>query len=291
MKRNSMEGYDTRKQRSRSLEVDLNRTVVPPHQRSMTSKIPGQESISSSAVPLKAVRMPDETSSPANDKPPGGSILGEVHDEPQELPTSPEPLTANNMRVLVAEDDPVNSRIVKKRLEKLGHDVYLTVNGEECASAFGDKPRDFDVVLMDMQMPIVDGLTSTKMIRAFEKSSDHDGHSAIAVHNGGIPIFAVSASLIERERDKYIDAGFDGWILKPVDFKRLNTLLLGIVDDDVRAACLYAPGQWEQGGWFNLREKTTKVGVDQTAPVETSKVSPTDPSSKETTDCSMDAQS
>ena len=56
------------------------------------------------------------------------------------------------MRVLVAEDDPVNSKIVKKRLEKLEHTVFLTVNGEDCASAFGERPKDFDVVLMDMQV-------------------------------------------------------------------------------------------------------------------------------------------
>lgn len=103
-------------------------------------------------------------------------------------------------------------------------------------------------------MPIVDGLTSTKMIRAFENSGEHGGHSSIANHNGRIPIFAVSASLIEREREKYVSAGFDGWILKPIDFRRLNTLLLGIVEDDIRATCLYAPGQWERGGWFNVRD-------------------------------------
>ncbi|GKT65859.1 HSP90-like protein [Colletotrichum tofieldiae] len=129
------------------------------------------------------------------------------------------------------------------------------------------------------------------MIRAFEKSSDHDGHSPIATHNGRIPIFAVSASLIEREKDKYIDAGFDGWILKPIDFKRLNTLLLGIVEDDVRATCLYAPGQWEHGGWFNLRENEGKAGDNEMAPTETPKVSSTDSPSKETTDFTPDAPS
>lgn len=131
-------------------------------------------------------------------------------------------------------------------------------------------------------MPIVDGLTSTKMIRAFEQSSDHGGHSPIATHNGGIPIFAVSASLIEREKDKYIDAGFDGWILKPIDFKRLNTLLLGIVEDDVRSSCLYAPGQWERGGWFNIRN--TREHGGQTKPMNTQKDSPTEPPPKEPTD-------
>jgi CheY-like chemotaxis protein len=53
---------------------------------------------------------------------------------------------------LVAEDDPVNSRIIQKRLEKSGHDVHHTVNGEDCASAYGEKPAFFDVVLMDMQV-------------------------------------------------------------------------------------------------------------------------------------------
>ena len=56
------------------------------------------------------------------------------------------------MRVLVAEDDPVNSRIIKKRLEKLGHEVYLTVNGEECAGAYAEKTGYFDIVLMDIQV-------------------------------------------------------------------------------------------------------------------------------------------
>lgn len=99
-------------------------------------------------------------------------------------------------------------------------------------------------------MPIVDGLTSTRMIRGVEKAPEHGGHSEIAASNGRIPIFAVSASLLERDRQVYIDGGFDGWILKPVDFKRLNTLLTGIRDDEIRASCLYAPGQWERGGWF-----------------------------------------
>jgi hypothetical protein len=128
--------------------------VTPPHQRSMTSKIPGEERVASSSAPLRAVRMPDEASSPTEAGPPGGLIMGEVHEEPKEIAPAPETetLTAEHFRVLVAEDDPVNSRIVKKRLEKLGHNVYLTLNGEECASAFCDNPRDFDVVLMDMQV-------------------------------------------------------------------------------------------------------------------------------------------
>jgi CheY-like chemotaxis protein len=158
--------------------------------------------------------------------------------------TEPRQQDAEHLQILVAEDDPVNSKIIRKRLEKSGHEVYHTVNGEECAMAYGDKPTFFDVVLMDMQMPIVDGLTVTKMIRSFEKTHPQNSLSPRAATNGRVPIFAVSASL-ERERQIYIDGGFDGWILKPVDFKRLNALLLGIVEEETRNAHLYQPGRWE----------------------------------------------
>jgi CheY-like chemotaxis protein len=102
-------------------------------------------------------------------------------------------------------------------------------------------------------MPIVDGLTSTKIIRSFEKVSPKSILSPRAALNGRVPIFAVSASLVERERQTYIDAGFDGWVLKPVDFKRLNKLLDGIVEDETRNSCLYKTGEWECGGWFQAR--------------------------------------
>ena len=111
-------------------------------------------------------------------------------------------------------------------------------------------------------MPIIDGLTSTKMIRATEASADHSGFSPLAAMNGRIPIFAVSASLIEGKKDDYIAAGFDGWILKPIDFKRLNTLLQGIYDNDVRRLCLYAPWSWERGGWFRIWSETRGYGKE-----------------------------
>jgi hypothetical protein len=120
-------------------------------------------------------------------------------------------------------------------------------------------------------MPIVDGLTSTKMIRSMEKSGEHHGHSSLAGANHRIPIFAVSASLVEREKQKYIDAGFDGWILKPIDFKRLNTLLDGIFEEEVRSSCLYEQGQWERGGWFLPR---SSVGGSETSDATTPTAEP-----------------
>jgi CheY-like chemotaxis protein len=104
-------------------------------------------------------------------------------------------------------------------------------------------------------MPIVDGLTSTKMIRSFEKSHPTHMLSKRAARNGRIPIIAVSASLIEKERQVYIDAGFDGWILKPISFDRLKQIMLGIVDAGVRKENLYKSGGWERGGWFQQAQK------------------------------------
>lgn len=97
-------------------------------------------------------------------------------------------------------------------------------------------------------MPIIDGMKSTKMIREFESSS-------ILSENvkayGRIPIFAVSASLVEKDMQKYIDSGFDGWIMKPIDFKRVNLILSGLQDETTRINTTYKPGMWEIGGWFS----------------------------------------
>ncbi|MCJ1354194.1 MAG: Light-sensor Protein kinase [Icmadophila ericetorum] len=216
--------------------------------------IPGQAYVMDQKTPIKPIRMADETSSTnpltleSRARNPSRVNFGETSTKPTKAPT------ADHLQVLVAEDDPINSKIIKKRLEKAGHEVYLTINGEECASAYGEKSAFFDVVLMDMQMPIVDGLTSTKMIRSYEKSHSMECLSNRASFYGRVPIFAVSASLIEKDRQVYIDGGFDGWILKPIDFKRLSVLLTGIVEESTRKDCLYQQGAWEQGGWFAISQ-------------------------------------
>jgi hypothetical protein len=95
-------------------------------------------------VPADLDRLPEQ-SSPVMPK--DGSV------------TSDTPANAELLRVLVAEDDPVNSRIIQKRLEKLKHMVTLTGNGEECSGTYCDNTGDFDFVLMDMQVrcPYRDG--------------------------------------------------------------------------------------------------------------------------------------
>ncbi|PKS05064.1 hypothetical protein jhhlp_008431 [Lomentospora prolificans] len=158
--------------------------------------------------------------------------------------------TDTYLQVLIAEDDPINIKVLRKRLEKAGHQVHHAVNGEDCAMVYSQGSQRFDVILMDMQMPIMDGLRSTQTIRHWEKNPEYMGLSRLASRNGRIPIFAVSAGLVEEKRNTYMDAGFDGWIPKPINFERLRMLLTGITDEESRIRCLYMPGQWEGGGWF-----------------------------------------
>ncbi|KZF21087.1 hypothetical protein L228DRAFT_239968 [Xylona heveae TC161] len=243
---------------------------------------PGEAPVTGSRVPVKPVRMPDEdfssaTSSGQIAEKRNSRVSFDVSEESKKLEAPP--LDTSHLNVLVAEDDPVNSKIVKKRLEKLGHEVYLTVNGEECAGTYGEKPGFFDVVLMDMQMPIVDGLTSTKMIRSFEKTHASNILSARASLNGRVPIFAVSASLVEKDRHIYTEAGFDGWILKPIDFKRLSVLFEGIGNDEARNAALYEAGEWERGGWFV--ERQPDLFAAKTAPSDRESAAFKETSSKE----------
>lgn len=152
-KRASVDPYSPsspQKIQSRIIEPATNQSVAPPHRRTMEQSSPGEQHISSSGMPLRALKVPEAFDIPPT-APRKGEVLGEIHDQPHQS-TSSDALSPNKMRVLVAEDDPVNSRIIKKRLDKLGHTVTLTVNGEECATAFGERPKDFDVVLMDMQV-------------------------------------------------------------------------------------------------------------------------------------------
>lgn len=104
------------------------------------------------------------------------------------------------------------------------------------------------------------------MIRSFEKSHPTHVLSKRAALNGRIPVIAVSASLVEKERQNYIDDGFDGWILKPISFDRLKHIMFGLVDLGARKENIYKQGSWERGGWF--QEVTKDIYAAKTKPSE-----------------------
>ncbi len=107
------------------------------------------------------------------------------------------------LRVLLAEDNRLNQTLVIRMLEKAGHSVKLATNGREALELLGG--ADFDVVLMDLQMPVMDGLEATAAIREKEKAS-----------GGHIPIIAVTAHALKGDRERCLENGMDGYISKPV---------------------------------------------------------------------------
>ncbi len=150
----------------------------------------------------------------------------------------------------------MNQTILAKRLTLSGHTVVNTMNGQQALDLVR-RDREFDCILMDLNMPILDGYEASLQIRIVEQTPPEDvaALSPRLSHqlNGRIPIFAVSASCFEQQRDKLTDSGMDGWILKPINFKRLAVILHGITDLSQRQTDMYRPGcNWESGGW--LRE-------------------------------------
>ena len=107
-------------------------------------------------------------------------------------------------------------------------------------------------------MPILDGVSATKRIREEERRLSPNASTpprTYARNHNRVPIFAVSASLPESRADEITKAEFDGWIIKPINFRRVNELLGGIWDFDQRRRELYSPSStkkqhWERGGWL-----------------------------------------
>lgn len=114
-----------------------------------------------------------------------------------------------SLNILLVEDIFENSELATLRLTQMGHITTLAKNGKE-AIDFWQNDNPFDIILMDIHMPIMDGLTATKHIRELEKESGHH-----------IPILAMSASVMTNEKEAYKQAGIDGVVAKPIDFKNL----------------------------------------------------------------------
>lgn len=130
---------------------------------------------------------------------------------------APKPLGTNealaaippHMNILLAEDNDVNQRLMRAIIDKLGHNLTIAKNGIEAVKHL--RRASFDLVLMDIQMPEMDGVIATKVIRA----SDADW--------AGIPIIALTAHAMQGSKEQYLQVGMDGFVSKPIHLP----LLLG----------------------------------------------------------------
>jgi len=109
-----------------------------------------------------------------------------------------------NANILVAEDNIINQKLIKKTLENIGLNVAIASNGLEAFQK--RKEYDFDLIFMDIQMPILDGIEATKKILDYEKNNNK-------TH---IPIIALTANALKGDREKFMDAGLDEYTTKPL---------------------------------------------------------------------------
>jgi CheY-like chemotaxis protein len=113
-----------------------------------------------------------------------------------------------SLHVLLAEDNVINQRLFVRLLEKQGHTTTVANNGREALAAL--EQEDFDIVLMDVQMPEMDGFEATARIRQQEQQT-----------GAHIPIIAMTAHAMEGDRERCLEAGMDGYVSKPIQRDKL----------------------------------------------------------------------
>jgi signal transduction histidine kinase/DNA-binding response OmpR family regulator/HPt (histidine-containing phosphotransfer) domain-containing protein len=132
-------------------------------------------------------------------------------------------------RVLLVEDNEINQQVAKEILEGAGLNVSLANNGQEAVNAV--KENNYDAVLMDVQMPVMDGYTATRKIREWEtevrgqKTEDRKEGSALSPQSSELPIIAMTAHAMAGDEDKSLEAGMNGHVTKPIDPDQLFATL------------------------------------------------------------------
>lgn len=125
-----------------------------------------------------------------------------IETDPQLIDDLSESIALSDAKILLVEDNEVNQKVAKGRLDKLGVEVVLANNGLEALEAF--QQQRFDLILMDCQMPVVDGYQATRNIRQYNE------------WGGTIPIIAITANAIAGDRERCLNAGMDDYITKPI---------------------------------------------------------------------------
>jgi PAS domain S-box-containing protein len=133
----------------------------------------------------------------------------QIHSEPQPA--------QGGLRILLAEDNAVNQKLAMLLLSRQGHQVTVAGTGLEAIAVIGRSP--FDLILMDVQMPEMDGIEATIKIREQEAST-----------GGHVPIIAMTAHAMERDRRRCLEAGMDGYISKPIHAAELFQIITDLAD-------------------------------------------------------------
>jgi CheY-like chemotaxis protein len=135
-----------------------------------------------------------------------------------EAPPAPAARTTG-LRILIAEDHPVNQEVARQILQRLGHHVVVVADGHAALAALEQSGRGaFDLVLMDLEMPVMGGLEATAAIRDAERASGRH-----------VPIVALTAHAMHGDRERYLEGGMDGYVTKPIDAVELARVIDQVV--------------------------------------------------------------
>ncbi len=124
----------------------------------------------------------------------------------------------SNLHALVAEDNFINQKLMKNILNRLGINVTIVKNGEEAVEY--RKTHEYDIIFMDIQMPVMGGVEATKNILSFEKHSNKKH----------IPVVALTANALEGDKEKYMAIGMDAYLSKPMDLEELKKILNTLIE-------------------------------------------------------------
>ena len=141
-----------------------------------------------------------------------------------------------NLRILLAEDNLVNQKVAMIMLKKMGHSIVVANNGQEAVATFEE--NEFDLILMDGQMPVMDGLEAASRIRELELKCESSKLKGSEAPNAGsgistqlehVPIIAVTANAMKGDRERFLAAGMDDYITKPLKRKVLEEAIRRVV--------------------------------------------------------------
>ena len=139
-------------------------------------------------------------------------LLPEERDADRHVQPGPSPKSVRPLNVLLAEDNEVNQLVVVRMLEKQGHKVAVACNGKEALTAYD--AQQFDLIVMDAQMPELNGFEAAALIREKEKSTGKH-----------VPILAMTAHAMKGDRERCLSAGMDAYIAKPVRAKEFREII------------------------------------------------------------------
>jgi CheY-like chemotaxis protein/HPt (histidine-containing phosphotransfer) domain-containing protein len=135
-------------------------------------------------------------------------------------PPSPAAAASHQLSILCAEDYPTNQLIIRTLLEDLGHLVEIVGDGRAALRALAE--RDYDLVLMDGRMPVMDGLEATRLLR-------EGGLPSAPARDRCIRVVALTANVTQADRERFVAAGVDGFLGKPIDERELHEALAAAI--------------------------------------------------------------